>query len=118
MTEYALAPCPAPRMTKSDKWKIPRRPCVARYFAFRDRVRKLKIDVPVGSHITFYMGMPPSWSRKKARELEGTPHEQVPDLDNLLKALLDSVYGDDSHIWKLGSIQKIWRDKPGIEVRS
>jgi Holliday junction resolvase RusA-like endonuclease len=115
MTEYAINPCAAPRMTRSDKWKTPRRPCVARYFAFRDRVKALNIKVPVGAHITFYLPTPASWSKKTALAMQGEPQKQTPDLDNLIKALLDSVYGQDKHIWKL-TAEKRWRDKPGIKV--
>lgn len=113
--EYAIFPCPAPRMTKSDRWRDPPRRCVAKYWAFRDRAKHLKIDVPAGSQVTFYMPTPASWSKKKNAAMQGKPHTQKPDLDNLLKALLDAVYGDDSHIWKI-SAQKVWRDRPGIKV--
>lgn len=114
MTEYALHPCAAPRMTRSDKWK--KRRCVMKYFAFRDRVRDLNIVVPEGACITFYIPTPASWSKKKCAAMQLQPHTSKPDIDNLLKALLDAAYGDDKHIWHLGCLQKRWRDRPGILV--
>jgi len=43
---------------------------------------------------------------------------QTPDLDNLLKALLDALYGQDCFIWNIGNIQKIWGQTGAIEVFS
>lgn len=57
--------------------------------------------------------MPPSWSEKKRREMEGKPHQQKPDLDNLLKSL-DALYEDDSVIWKI-SAEKVWAREGFIE---
>jgi Holliday junction resolvase RusA-like endonuclease len=51
--------------------------------------------------------MPESWSRKKRALYDGQPHQQKPDLDNLVKAVLDAIYGDDSGIWDTHS-QKRW----------
>ena len=57
MLSYDITPVPAPRMTRSDRWK--KRPCVLRYFAFRDEVKAHKISVePFGAHVKFYMPMP------------------------------------------------------------
>ena len=81
-----------------------------RYFAFRDEVRLNNINInPHGDHITFYMPMPKSWSRKKKAKMIGKPHQQKPDVDNLAKALLDSVFEDDSHIHDI-RISKTWFD--------
>ena len=52
--------------------------------------------------------MPKSWSKKKKLEMDGQPHTQVPDLDNLLKAIGDALYQDDSCIHTLGSLKKVW----------
>ncbi|MHA1483222.1 MAG: RusA family crossover junction endodeoxyribonuclease [Candidatus Heimdallarchaeaceae archaeon] len=96
-------------MTQSDKWKRPRRPPVKRYFEFKERVKILKIPIQKSStSITFILPMPNSWSDKKKLEMEGAPHQQKPDLSNLLKSLEDCVYEDDSAIWHYGSLSKIW----------
>ncbi len=62
---------------------------------------------PAGSHIVFIMPMPKSWSKKKKKAMDGQPHQQVSDLDNMLKALLDSLFQDDSHIWDIRAT-KLW----------
>lgn len=111
---YNIIPCPAPRMTRADRWK--KRPCVLRYFNFKDKVRELNIKVFNGDSITFIMPMPESWAKKKVGCLTGQPHTQTPDLDNLLKALLDSVYGQDKGIHTIAKLSKIWGAKGRIVI--
>lgn len=103
---YHITPCPAPRMTVSDKWK--QRPSVMRYRAFRDEVRARGVVYEGGQSITFIMPMPSSWGKKKKLAHNMQPHTQKPDIDNLLKALFDSLYEDDAHIWHVGGLQKLW----------
>mgnify|MGYP003654086905 CR=1 FL=1 len=120
---YAITPVPAPRMTKQDVWLKPRRPCVARYFAFQDHVALLKIEVSERCRIVFYMPMPKSWSKKKKELMHLQPHQQTPDGDNLEKALLDSVFRDnikfkdDSHIWQVHR-EKRWSYEGGIAIET
>ena len=103
---YDIVPVPKPRMTKSDQWK--KRPATSRYWAFKDEVQLKGISVlEMGTHITFVMPMPKSWSKKKKAEFLGEPHQQKPDVDNLTKALLDAIYDDDAHIWDIRTT-KIW----------
>lgn len=104
---------PAPRMTRSDKWK--KRPVVMRYFAFRDQVETAKIQLQSPCKITFYISMPDSWSKRKRSDFNGKPHMNKPDVDNLLKALLDSVFEDDAHMWSV-SVEKFWAEKGAITV--
>jgi len=107
MPEYNITPVPAPRMTKRDK-RLPHRPCVQRYFDFRDAVKKAGITIPSnGSAVIFYLPMASSWSKKDKAKFNMTPHQQTPDVDNLAKALLDSVFKNDSHIWDI-RISKRW----------
>lgn len=105
MQIYNITPVPAPRMTRSDKWK--KRPVVLKHFAFRDECKLKKITVKSGDSIIFVLPMPKSWSKKKKAEYDSKPHEQKPDLDNLCKSLLDAIYEDDSHIHTL-NLKKIW----------
>ena len=105
---YKITAVPKPRMTQRDKWKNPPRPCVARYRAFKDQVKLLGVKLEAGDGITFILPMPMSWSKKKRREMIWEAYLQIPDLDNLLKALFDSVYKKDSHIWHLSGLKKIW----------
>lgn len=39
------------------------------------------------------------------------PHLCKPDRDNLEKALLDGVFGEDSHVWD-GRATKLWGRRP------
>lgn len=112
---YKILPVPAPRMTRRDKWMKPPRPAVGAYFFFRDQVRALGVKISDGDHITFNIPMPPSWSAKKRTEFNGKPHRNRPDLDNMLKALMDAVFGEDAHIFML-SIEKRWSEMPSIVV--
>jgi Holliday junction resolvase RusA-like endonuclease len=59
--------------------------------------------------------MPKSWSKAKKDEMRGGPHQQTPDKDNLEKAILDSLYENDSHVWD-GWVTKLWADEGAIEV--
>ena len=113
MQTYNIVPVSAPRMTRSDKWK--KRPCVMRYFAFRDQVKEAKIQLQSPCKITFYIPMPDSWSGRKRADFNGKPHMNKPDIDNLTKALLDSVFDDDAHMWSI-SVEKFWSEKGAITV--
>jgi Holliday junction resolvase RusA-like endonuclease len=91
----------APRMSKQDRWA--KRPVVQRYRDYGVQVRRLIRDLPSPLRVVFWLPMPPSWSRPKRERHAGQPHEGKPDLDNLLKALLDAwTYGyarGDAHFW-------------------
>lgn len=103
---YPIAPCPAPRQVNADRWKPS--PRVRRYHAFCDEVKLRKVEIPSnGHHIVFALEMPKSWPESKKTLHEGAPHRQTPDRDNMEKALLDAVYGQDSHIWT-GTTTKLW----------
>lgn len=115
-TIYNITPVAAPRMTRSDRWRNPRRPCVQKYFDFRDEVKKLNICVPEsGAHITFIMPMAPSWAAKKKILWDGKAHQNPPDGDNMLKALLDSIYENDCGVWDI-RITKLWGYKGCIKI--
>lgn len=115
MRIYNITPVPKPRMTRRDKWLKPPRPCVVRYRAFEKECQHRGITVDNGDHITFVLPMPKSWSKKKRAEFYGKPHQQTPDVDNLCKAILDSCYKDDSHIYDL-RITKVWGNDGEIQI--
>ena len=81
---------------------------MARYWAFKDQVKLLDVKLETGDGITFIMPMPKSWSKKRRRDMQWKAHIQTPDLDNLLKAIFDSVHKQDSHIWWLSGLRKVW----------
>ena len=113
--KYNIKPVPAPRQTRRDVWLDPPRPCVARYRAFGNEVKRLKIELPEHFHIHFIMAIPKSWSKKKKALFLHKPHQQTPDVDNLCKALWDSLYEDDSHIYD-ARISKWWGESSCIIV--
>ena len=107
-----VAPCSKPRMTRADKWK--KRPSVVKFFAFRDAIKQSSVhNIALESFdIEFYIEMPKSWSKKKKSLHNGQPHNQRPDLDNLVKAWCDSVFEEDSVVWRFKATKR-WTDKPG-----
>ena len=106
MPKYIITPVGKPRMTRSDKWK--QRPPVMRYRMFCDEARLHGIRVPEsGAHITYVLPMPERWSKNKRALMDGKPHQQKPDIDNLTKALLDALFDDDAHIWDVRA-SKVW----------
>lgn len=114
MKIYNITPVPKPRQTRSDRWK--QRPAVMRYRSFKDEIRANRVSIPdSGARIVFVMPMPATWSKTKKMLMRGAPHQQTPDIDNLLKALLDSIFDNDSHIWDVYAA-KIWGETGMIKI--
>lgn len=111
----SVEPVPKPRMTQRDRWA--KRPAVLRYREFCDQVRAAGAVVPeCGAHIVFRLPMPASWSKRKRAEMDGKPHQQKPDVDNLAKALLDACLSEDQGVWDM-RVTKVWAVSGGIEIR-
>lgn len=112
-----LTPVGKPRMTQSDRWK--QRPAVMRYRMFADELRFLaanrKFRLPDQFSVTFHLPMPASWPKKKREAMEGTPHQQKSDLDNLIKSVCDALREDDSTIWDV-SARKLWAKEGKIVI--
>lgn len=118
--EFQIVPVAKPRQSQSDKWK--QRPAVMAYRAFADDLRAQAeaqgfVLPDCGWSVTFHLPMPPSWSAKKRAAMFGQPHQSKPDLDNLLKALKDSLRADDSPIWEITGLRKYWSDVGRIIIR-
>ncbi len=121
---YDIIPVAKPRMTRRDSAKSKQnriqgmRKCVAKYYAFKNQVQAAKVEIPeAGSHIIFLMPMPKSWSKKEKQKRDLKRHQQTPDKDNLEKALLDAVFGEDKHIWD-SRVTKIWSLRPGFIIKT
>ena len=108
-------PVPKPRQTYVDRWQ--KRPCVLRYRAWCDlarlalkRVTKLRLDKPTMLSVRVYIQGP-------ERKHYVGPHTQVPDSDNILKAVCDALFENDQMIYDL-RIRKLWADggQPRVEV--
>jgi Holliday junction resolvase RusA-like endonuclease len=101
----------APRMTQASKWKH------QRYFKYKNDIRTLLPHYELGMRldIIFYLPMPKSWSKKKRTEMNGTYHDQKPDIDNLAKAFMDAFGSEDKHVAILHA-EKYWAEKGYIEL--
>ena len=117
---FPFPPVPKPRMTQSDRWKVgdKKRKAVKNYHDFRDRFRKTMerndwiVDANMLIRIKMYIPMAKSWSKKVKKAMEGMPHKQKPDIDNLEKGILDALYEDDSRVWDLHAT-KYWTNSEG-----
>lgn len=117
-THLPVIPMGKPRMTKRDRWK--KRPVVERYHDFCDALRAHAqragfTPSPDGMVITFHLPMPPSWPKKRRAAMDGQPHQQKPDIDNLTKAFLDALMGEDCAVWRI-TAEKRWAQSGGITV--
>lgn len=112
---YPIKALAKPRMTARDKWKG--RPVVLRYHAFKDevRIRKVQLDLNHFYHVIFVVPMPKSWTVQKKSRHDFMPMQQVPDKDNLEKALLDALYQQDREAWD-GRVTKVWGREPWILI--
>lgn len=111
-----INPVSKPRMTQRDKWA--KRPCVVRYYSFKDELRRAWgcKEVPDQLNLIFYLPMPSSWSKKRRNQMLGKPHQSKPDIDNLIKSFLDCLLENDARIWDVKA-SKRWAERGAIEVR-
>lgn len=112
-----IEPNTKPRMTRGDKWL--KRPCVLRYWAFCEEIRlKTKnFKLSESYKIVFYLPMPKSWSKKKRDLMNNQPHQETPDLDNLLKAVNDALLEQDKIIYHFEA-SKYWAEKGKIIIQN
>ena len=106
-----INPVPKPRQTQRDKWA--KRACVVRYRAFCDEIRFRVHKLPEPVDLRFEIAMPKSWSESKKAKMDGMPHRQKPDLDNLVKACLDALVLNDEVIADFKA-SKRWARQGGI----
>lgn len=94
---------------------------ILKYWDWKRAVKLLatlqKFDMPEsGAYIKFFIPMPVSWSQKKKNERCFKLHQQTPDADNLVKALLDGLMAQDCRICDY-RVSKFWYDGKGhIEI--
>jgi Holliday junction resolvase RusA-like endonuclease len=104
--------CPHMRMRDTQN-RINR---IDRYNKYKENLLGLalskKFTVPqIGAKLIFYIPIPKRVrSKKKRAEMHMTWHEQLPDIDNLLKAFFDSLMAQDSGICFLSGLGKKWVD--------
>tara|TARA_R110001606_G_scaffold392389_1_gene561272 strand:+ start:1536 stop:1892 length:357 start_codon:yes stop_codon:yes gene_type:complete len=105
-----------PRMTRADSWK--KRPIVLKYWDYKDSIkgwaRDYKFNLGNEICVIFYIPMPKSWSNVKKVKMFGKHHQQRPDIDNLLKGLMDALLEEDSHIHTVYA-SKIWANEGSVD---
>lgn len=102
---YEVDPVAKPRMTRSDRWN--QRPAVLKYRQFCDECRAAGMVIPEsGATVLFFLPMPETWSKKKKTLMDNSPHRQKPDVDNLLKAVLDAIYENDCGVWNIHVVKR------------
>lgn len=119
---FKIDPVAKPRQTTKDRFNPSL--AVIRYRNFADHLRALAKNVRYSPghelSLTFVIKMPDSWSKKKKAEMKGKPHQQTPDLDNLIKAFKDALFKvkaeDDCVVWKYGRMTKVWGEEGAINV--
>ena len=109
-----VEPYGKPRMTQRDKWA--KRPAVLKYHAFCDQFRRYITTLPPEFAVDFHISMPKSWSQKKKDAMNGTPHQQKPDVDNLQKSILDAICDEDKYVWNIHA-RKFWATSGYIHIK-
>ncbi|HDV6077142.1 TPA: RusA family crossover junction endodeoxyribonuclease, partial [Staphylococcus pseudintermedius] len=75
-----------------------------------DQLPTLMIDKPIRLTVEFYFKPSKSWSKRKKESHIGQPHSIKPDIDNLLKTILDAgngkVWADDVLISEIRTFKK------------
>lgn len=117
MKRYGITPRTWHRMTQHSKHT----PAAKAYHRWMEDLQKLGIEIPdSGASIQFVMPIAKSRSKKDHLSMPGTPHQQRPDLSNLLKAVEDAArYGKpkgDQTIWSYGKLSKVWGPRGYIIV--
>lgn len=119
--EFLVTPIGKPRMTQRDKWLNPPRKAVLHYRLAKQGLNwyacEQKYVLQKIINVTFVLPVSASWSNKKKQKMIGQPHEQKPDLDNLLKFFMDSLApnGGDEVVHTI-TARKIWGEEGKIVV--
>ena len=114
-----IKPIGKPRMTQRDKWA--KRDCVNNYYQYKDILTSeaLKQKYTLGNNveILFQLPFPNYWSKKKKKEMVNKPHQIKPDIDNLIKSVLDSLSNNDQTVFKVFAV-KSWAEKGKIIIKN
>lgn len=116
---YDITLVPKPRMTRRDKFLRGQavRPAVGRYRAFKDecRLKRVTLDMDRYYHVLALMPVPLSCTDEERQARIFQPHRFTPDKDNLEKALLDALFGNDAGAWD-GRMTKVWAGMGGMFI--
>lgn len=119
--EFNLIPIGKPRMTQRDKWLNPPRPEILKYRLSRHAIQDYAMmeGFVLGEILegTFILPMPKSWSKKKQKLMDGKPHLNKPDLDNIIKFVQDSLKPEGDQMIHTIVAKKIWGEEGKIILR-
>jgi Holliday junction resolvase RusA-like endonuclease len=74
--------------------------------------RQQRFSIPEQNvHMIFYIPVPKTWKEYKKKEMHMKLHQQKPDIDNLVKAVFDSVFSEDKYIADFRATKR-WVNKP------
>lgn len=77
--------------------------------ALRNEAHKKKFEIPTqGMSIKFFIPVPKSWRPWQKELMHLSLHQQKPDVDNLMKAVMDSLKSEDKNIGSISEISKFW----------
>ena len=99
-----------PRATRKDKWN-PSNPVIV-YRKYKDIIKAQLPDeynLPEKVKMTFFLPFPKSYSQKKKQDIidnQESLHKVKPDVDNILKGVLDTLFENDSHVADVHVIKK------------
>ena len=84
---------------------------------FRQHLGSFLTSDPVSVALAFYMPIPKSYPKKKKEilSLEGTPHTNKPDIDNMIKLYFDCFDFDDKVIYETRA-RKLYSPNPRVEI--
>ena len=78
----------------------------------RAEARKKRFELPEqGAFIKFFIPMPKTWRKFKRSSMHFKLHQSKPDIDNLCKAMFDSLFSEDKKIAHFEAA-KFWVDFP------
>lgn len=110
---------PRPRVTKfgvyyPDKYKYYKK---ALKLLLRSSYKN-RLEGAISLKVCFFMPIVKSTPKKKCEALENSAHLKKPDVDNILKGLLDAMNGvcfdDDSQVYEVNAV-KLYSKNPRIE---
>lgn len=111
-----VKPMPKPRMTHQGRFD----PRQKKFWAYKEQLlwaaKLCKFSPGTALEMTFYMPLPRVQKKSDTRK-PGDPHTQKPDIDNLVKGVLDSFFEDDSNVHEVNA-KKIWANVGAVEIKN
>ena len=111
---FAINPMGKPRITHQGRFTDRAK----KYYKYKEDllIQRGSFVMPESNlYIIFYIPFPRSWNAKQKEQMYLKPHQQKPDLDNLVKALFDTFLTEDKKIWEFRAV-KVWNYEGSISI--